>query len=147
MNLTIIAALISAAMAGLAGWGAAWTIQGRTIDSLKLEAKDERIAQQRAARQSIERATGAVIAAQNDAQRRAAVLAGAADSARSESDGLRQSITTAMRANSVTLDACNANAAATGELLSHCSQRYTDVARAADGWQSAAMTLQAAWPR
>lgn len=147
MNLTLLAALISAGVAGLAGWGTAWTIQGRTIDKLIIEAKDERINQQRAARQAIERATNNVREAQKSASNRAAVLALDADRARGESNGLRESIATAMRANAATLEACTRHAGTLGELLGSCGDRLKDVSADADTWANQAVTLQKAWPK
>lgn len=147
MNLTILAALISAAFAGAVGFGAAWTWQGRAIDKLIIEAKDERIAQQRAARAAIERATNNVREAQESASNRAAVLALDADRARGESSGLRDSIATAMRANAATLEACTRHAGTLGELLGSCGDRLKDVSADADKWANQAVTLQKAWPK
>ena len=63
MNLTMIASVIAAALV----FGAAWTLQGRAIDSLKLEHANERIVNQAAARHTIERNTSALVKAQNKA--------------------------------------------------------------------------------
>jgi hypothetical protein len=147
MNLTLIAALISAGVAGLAGFGAAWTIQGRTIDKLIIEAKDERIAQYRQSRANTERLTSQIAQAQESASNRAAVLALDADRARGESNGLRDSIATAMRASASTLEACTRHAGTLGELLGSCGDRLKDVSADADKWANQAVTLQKAWPK
>lgn len=146
MNLTIIAALISAAMAGLAGWGAAWTIQGRTIDSLKLEAKDERIAQQRAARQAIERATDNLRKAQEGAQARRTGIDAAVDSNGAGLIGLRDTAT-AVRAAATTPDASAAYTNTVSELFDQCGRELVKVAGRADGHVNDIQALMDAWPR
>ena len=147
MNPTIIAIAICAALSGASGFWGAWTIRGRAIDQLKLEQKDERIAQQRAARASIERATGAVIAAQNEAVVRTAVLRRDADSVRSELDRLRIASSAAVRAASTGLDACIGAVHAYDLISTQCAERYSTVARDADGHASDTRTLTAAWPK
>ncbi len=107
MNMTLIAAAISAALAGSIGFGAAWTLQGRDIDALKIEAKDERIAQQRAARQAIERATTHVREAQESASARIAVLSRELADVRVVADGLRDTSTAAVRASAESPEACS----------------------------------------
>lgn len=146
MNLTIIAALISAAMAGLAGWGAAWTIQGRTIDFLKMEAKDAIISQQRSARASIERATLALTKAQNDAQDRRTGIDAAVDRNGAGLIGLRDTAT-AVRAAATTPDASAAYANTVSELFDQCGRELVKVAGRADGHVNDIQALMDAWPR
>ena len=146
MNLTIVAALISAAMAGLAGWGAAWTIQGRAIDTLKMEAKDAIISQQWSARASIERATLALTKAQNDAQARRTGIDAAVDSNGAGLIGLRDTAT-AVRAAATTTDASAAYANTVSELFDQCGRELVKVAGRADGHVNDIQALMDAWPR
>ena len=107
MNLTLIAAAVSAALAGSVGFGAAWTLQGRNIDELKLGAANDRIAQQRSARQAIERATTHVREAQESASARIAVLSRELADVRVVADGLRDTSTAAVRASAESPEACS----------------------------------------
>lgn len=147
MNLTLIAALISAGLAGLAGWTAAWTWQGRVIDQIKLEAKDDRIAQQWAARQSIERATGALIQAQNAAARRGTDIRRDADGAASAGGGLRIAAADTVRAAAQDAAACAASAAELNDILGAATAEAERLAREADQWESTAVMFFEAWPR
>ena len=147
MNLPLIAALISAGIAGLAGWTAAWTWQGRTIDQIKLEAKDERIAQQSAARQSIERATSALIQAQNAAARRGTDLRRDADGAASAGGGLRIAAADTVRAAAQDAAACAASAAVLSDILSAATAEAERLAREADQWESTAVMFFEVQPR
>ena len=146
MNLTLIAAAVSAALAGSAGFGAAWTVQGRAIDKLVLEAKDERIKQQRAARQAIERATLALTKAQNDAQARRTGIDAAVDSNGAGLIGLRDTAT-AVRSAATTPDASAAYANTVSELFDQCGRELVKVAGRADGHVNDIQALMDAWPR
>lgn len=143
MNLTMIASVIAAAL----GFGAAWTLQGRAIDALKLEHANERIAIQAAARKTIERNTSALASAQNNA----VVLAGKsradADSARTELDGLRVATETALRSASASLDACIVGTATATKLLNQCGAEYQALGERADRHTNDIKTLTAAWPK
>ena len=143
MTLHLITATIAAAL----GFGAAWTWQGRAIDTLKLEVADDRIQQQRAARAALERATLQVVSAQNEAVVRAGLLRQSADAARRESDGLRESIATAMRAATANLDACTVTTHTLGGLLDQCGREYQELGAKADRHVSDVKTLMGAWPR
>lgn len=143
MTLHLITATIAAAL----GFGAAWTLQGRAIDTLKLEVADDHIQQQRAARQAIERATLQVVSAQNEAVVRAGLLRQSADAARRESDGLRESIAIAMRAATASLDACSSIVDACGVILNQSSDFVQEVARDADQCFSDQRLMRDAWPK
>ena len=146
MNLTLIAAAVSAALAGSIGFGAAWTLQGRAIDKLVLEAKDERIEQQRAARQAIERATDNLRKAQNDAQDRRTGIDAAVDSNGAGLIWLRDTAT-AVRAAATTPDASAAYANTVSELFNQCGRELVKVAGRADGHVNDIQALMDAWPR
>ena len=147
MNLTIIVAAISAALAGSIGFGAAWTLQGRSIDALKMEAKDERIAQQRAARAAIERATNNVRKAQESAAHRNDALRRDAGNANAVAGGLRVASTAATRTATESTAACGAIVRAYDVILSEGGQLLREVAATADQCISDNQTLTDAWPR
>ena len=146
MNLTLLAALISAGVAGIAGWGAAWTVQGRAIDKLVMEAKDERIEQQRQARQAIERATDNLRKAQEAAQARRTGIDAAVDSNGAGLIGLRDTAT-AVRSAATTPDASAAYANTVSELFDQCGRELVKVAGRADGHINDIQALMDAWPR
>lgn len=95
MNLTAIAAAVSAALS----FGLAWQPQAHNILKINLEHSDAIIQQQRGARAAIERATTQVIAAQNAAATRNARIAADAGRAADAGNGLRATSTTAVRAS------------------------------------------------
>ena len=147
MNLTIVAALISAAMAGLAGWGAAWTIQGRAIDTLKMEAKDAIISQQRAARAVTERLTNQIAQAQDQAAVRNDRARADARAAGDAGNGLRVASTDSVRTATNDSNACGAIVRAYDVILSEGGQLLREVAATADQCISDNQTLTDAWPR
>lgn len=146
MNMTLIAAAISAALAGSIGFGAAWTLQGRSIDELKLEAANDRIAQQRSARAAIERATTHVREAQEAAQARRTGIDAAVDSNGAGLIGLRDTAT-AVRSAATTPDASAAYANTVSELFDQCGRELVKVAGRADGHVNDIQALMDAWPR
>ncbi len=146
MNPTIIVAAISAALAGSVGFGAAWTWQASAIDKLVLEAKDERIEQQRAARQAIERATDNLRKAQEAAQARRTGIDAAVDSNGAGLIGLRDTAT-AVRSAATTPDASAAYANTVSELFDQCGRELVKVAGRADGHVNDIQALMDAWPR
>lgn len=147
MNLTIIAAAVSAALAGSVGFGAAWTLQGRSIDALKLEAKDERIAQQRAARAAIERATENVRKAQESASNRIAALNRELAAVGTERDRLRDSSAAAVRTAADSPAACASIVAAYRDILAESSGFIQEMARDADECSVERQALSDAWPK
>ena len=143
MNLTLISAAIAAAL----GFGAAWTLQGRAIDSLKLEHKDERIAIQAAARKTIERNTSALAAAQNNAAARNAVLRIDADGARNAGNGLRIATDAAVRTAASSADACNRVATACSSVVAASTDFIQAVVTDADQCHSDLKLMRDAWPK
>lgn len=143
MNLTII----SAAVAGAVGFGAAWQIQSGRMDSLKLEAANERITKDRATRAQAERHIATVAATQASAAKRVAVMAGVSDNNRTELQRLQSHATESLRAAAGSLDACLASANALSVISNQCSERYSTLARDAQGHLSDIQTLTEAWPK
>ncbi len=129
MRTTIAVVVLSAA----AGFALAWQLQAHQITKLTLEHANERIEIQRAARVVADRASTAVIVAQNNATNRVSVLRRELDSARGTASGLRDDIDVAMRASATSIDACAIAARTSGELLAICADRYIDVAGKAQG--------------
>ena len=129
MNLTFITVVISLAL----GFGSAWGLRGHQITKLELNHAQQRIEIQRAARVVADRASTAVIVAQNNATNRVSVLRRELDSARGTASGLRDDIDVAMRASATSIDACAIAARTSGELLAICADRYIDVAGKAQG--------------
>ena len=146
MNITILIALCSAAAAGAAGFGSAWHIQGSRITQMELNHANAIIQQQRAARQSIDRALSQVSQAQNDAQARRVVIAAAVDRNGAGLIGLRNTAAS-VRASAITPDASAAYADTVSELFGRCSSELVRVAGSADGHASDVKTLMDAWPK
>ena len=142
MNLT----LISSAVAAAVGFGAAWQIQGHFILKTELAAKDERINQQRVARQTSERYSAALAQAQNAAQARRTVIAAAVDSNGVGLIGLRHTADS-VRSSATTSDARDAYGDAITKLFDQCSETLVRVAGEADGHVSDKQTLIGAWPK
>lgn len=89
--------------------------------------------------------------AKAEAERKAAirVAAARADAARNATalSMLHTAADSAIRSAQSSHAACQSVAATSTDLLKQCSARYSDVAAAADGHASDAMTLREAWPR
>ena len=147
MNLTLITSLISAAAAGLAGFGLAWRLQTATINTMELAQANERISLQRAARAAIERQQSAVVVAQDAAAQRRRDLDAVRRSSDSALDGLRNATAGALRAASESIDACNRVVATHGTILSECSGTLQKVAGDADQCFSDIQTITEAWPK
>ena len=145
MNLTILSALISAALAGAGGFGAAWTWQAANITQIQLERANERISIQRQARATLERNMSAVSLAQAKAADRTRRLA--ADNARAASaiDSLRAASASALRAAAGDLQACTRSLAAHSVVVGKCSQEVVKLASDLDDWASHSIVLQDAW--
>ena len=143
MNLT----LISAAVAAAVGFGAAWQIQSGRMDSLKLEAANERISMERQNRSAFEANQARVIAAQNASVSRNANLSRAADSASSAGNGLRIASADTARAAQADNAACLASVAVYDQLLGAVVEAGGRMASEADKWENTAVTLHEAWPR
>ena len=147
MNLTLIAALISAAMAGAVGWGTAWHIQAGRIASMQIEAQNERITIQRAARANAERVTGQISAAQGEAQRRLAAADRDRHSAAGDLERLRDTSTTTMRAAADTPATCDRITTTYRDVLAECSGHVQALAGYADQCSIERQALIDAWPR
>jgi len=147
MNPTLIAIAVSAALAGSAGFGTAWTLQGRSIDKLKLEQRDDIITQQRATRALAERLTAAVTEAQAKAVSRNAAIRRDADSAASSGSGLRVTSGNAATIADDHADACRSIVRAYGVILDESSQFIREVAATADQCISDNQALTDAWTK
>ncbi len=147
MNLTLIAALVSAAFAGAIGWGSATYIYSARITELELTYANERIAIQRSARATFERYSSQITTAQNEAASRAAVLRRDADSARSELERLRDSSSAAVRASADSPATCSASVTAFDVVFAECSSRLVALAADADQCVNENQALIGGWPK
>lgn len=142
----LIGGLLVALLIGGAIWYHASTLEkGR--EEIRQQLKVEADKQIDAARKTSDNLIEVKDEALENATKRAQVNAAAAARARSELARLRNQ---AAGAPSVPGDSCATSidrAAALGELLGACAERYSDVARAADAHASDAVTLHQAWPR
>lgn len=143
MNITLISAVISGV---IFFWGA-WQLQDGNITKLQLEQANERISQQRAARATLERSVAQISSAQAQAATLAQSLAIDRERSHVATSGLRDTASSAVRAASESLAACNANATAQSELLAQCANRYSELAGKADGHVNDIKTLIASWPK
>ena len=147
MNLTLIIGVLSIVVGSVTGFGVAWKFQSTVLEATKHEYETRLAAARSAAQQASIDAQKRVISAQNEAQRRAAVLRRDADRAAEYAAGLRESIATAGRAYTTTLDACTEHAATLGQLLGDCGDRYRKLAATCDGHANDVKTLSDGWPR
>ena len=145
--MTLIAAAVSAALAGSIGFGAAWTLQGRSIDAMKLEAANDRIAQQRSTRQAIERATTHVREAQESASARIAVLSRDLANARVVADGLRDTSTAALRSSAESPEACSRVTSTYNIVFTECAGSLQEMAATLDRCVIERQALNDGWPR
>lgn len=143
MSITLIATVVSAT----AGFGLAWSLQAHQITKLELNHAQERIEIQRAARKVADRASTAVIVAQNNAQTRAVVLRRELDSVRGTVDGLRQSSDAAVRAATADAEACNRVVAAYSVIFTESTGFIQEVVGDVGRCGSAFQTLDEAWPK
>jgi hypothetical protein len=143
VNLTLIAVLVSAALA----FGSAWQVQSWRYGAKETQRAEQIAIDQRAAFKAFERNQAAVITAQNNSARRAAGLRADADRARAGLDGLRDAAATSLRAAAVSLDACIAGATTASQLLNDSATAYQELAAAADGHVNDIVTLREGWPR
>ena len=145
--MTLIAAAVSAALAGSIGFGAAWTLQGRTIDELKLGAANDRIAQQRSTRQAIERATTHVREAQESASNRIATLNRELADVRVVADGLRDTSTAALRSSAESPEACSRVTSTYNIVFTECAGSLQEMAGYADQCSIERQALSDGWPK
>lgn len=147
MSPTLIAAAISAAIAATLAWGAAWHIQAGRIASMQIEAQNERITIQRAARANAERVTGQISAAQGEAQRRLAAADRDGRAAAGDLERLRDTSAAAVRAAADTPATCDGITAAYRDALSEGSSFIQALAADADRCSIERQTLIDAWPQ
>jgi len=146
MSPTLILALISAAVAGSAGFGLAWQLQGHAILKLQLEHKDERIQIQRNARLALERSLAQVSTAQASATIRANRTASERVTTDNALVGLRDTSAATVRAATESLSTCTATLATYDIIFGECTQRLTKVAGEADQCVSEVILLHDSWP-
>ena len=142
--------LIFAGVAAVAGFTAAWQIQGMRYDAI---INDQRAAQATLlaeAHANARRETERLQKAKDEAEKRAAKrLADArADAARSATalGMLGDAADTALRTANESHSTCVATVATSTDLLQQCGSRYRDMATQADQWVSEAVMLREAWP-
>lgn len=86
--------------------------------------------------------------AENEARKREADLTFAADNARTERDGLRRDLATISdRLSRASANSLRQYAATANAVLQECTDRYTELARKADGHASDALMLAQGWPK
>jgi len=143
MNFT----LISAAVAGAIGFGAAWQIQTARME----HAENNRITAAREAERELyameQKRSAQVIAAANDARLRESKLRADAATANASASQLRDSITSYVQATRANPDACAVRTDAIGQLLAECSKVYSEMAGIADRLNSDRVMLMDAWPK
>jgi len=147
MNLTLIIGILSIVVGSVTGFGVAWKFQSTVLEAQKHEYEASLAAARAAAQQATIDAQKRVITARDEAQRRAVVLRRDADRAAESAAGLRESIATAGRAYTTTLDACAQHAATIGQLLGDCGDRYRWLAATCDGHANDIKTLSDGWPK
>ena len=139
--------IIAGAVAGVVGFGLAWTLQAGNITQINLDAANDRIALQRTARTNLERYASQLATAQANATNRGVVLRRAADRTRDVGDGLRIKTADAVRIAASDPAACADRAAALGVVFGEAVTELTEMAGRADRHASDAQTLIEAWPK
>jgi len=143
MNFT----LISAAVAGAIGFGAAWQIQNGRME----HAENNRLTQQAEAERELyameQKRRNGVIDAQNAARLRERKLQADAAAAVAAADSLRDALTRSAQAARDDPGSCPDRTATASELLVECSQEYTTLAGRCSRHVSDIETLIGAWPK
>lgn len=123
-------------------------IESRGYDRAKSEYTQKALIATQAARARETELQTQLQVAQNEARKREADLAIAADSARAERDGLRDELTTISdRLSRASADSLRQYARTANAVLQECTDRYSELARKADGHASDALMLTQGWPR
>lgn len=143
MNFTPVIVAISLAV----GFGGAWSLRGHQIDKLKLEQANERIAIQRAARQTLERATSQNAEAQTSARKRDVRVRVDSDRSRNAAGGLRIATEATVRTAEADPSTCNSIIAAYSAVATASSDFIERVARDADQCHSDLTLMTEAWPK
>ena len=148
MNLTLIACAVSAALAAAGTWIFEGARHRAELGEIRLEQATAELRAQATARAAEQSITRKYQEALNAAQNRQISLRADADSARAESDRLREQAASAARriANAPPAAVAEYASAAT-EILDQCQRSYQGLAAAADGHASDVRTLIDAWPR
>lgn len=145
--LPLLTALVAALLSGVGTWLVQDWRYGEQIAELQLAAANEVTEALRRTSARIESVTTTYQGALNAARTREAVLRRDADTARTESDGLREQNAEAARRIASAPPAAVAEYARTvGELFSQCSVEYQELARKADGHVSDVLACREAWP-
>lgn len=148
MNLTLIASLSAATLAAAGTWAFEDARHRAELGEIRVEQSAGALlaqTQARAAEQFINRRYQEAL---NAALSRQAQLRTDADSARAESDRLREQSSDAARRIAAAPPAAVAEyATAAAELLDQCQRGYQGLAAAADGHASDVRALIEAWPR
>ena len=137
-------------VAGALGWGGAqtWRVHSLKSDiaSIKQAQAEALAAAEKAAREETDRLQRIKDEAIAESEKRARANADAAGRAQSELARLRNILSAASNSAEPACKAAADRAAAIGELLGTCSERYTDVAGKADAHASDLRTFYDAWP-
>ena len=147
MNISLLTTAIAAVVAGAAGFGLAWQLQAGNISEINLGAANERIAIQRAARQTLERATRQIEAAQAGAAKRNVRVRVDSDHTGNAAGGLRIASTATVRTAEADPSTCNSIIAAYSAVATASSDFIERVARDADQCHSDLQLIQEAWPK
>ncbi|MDD0837935.1 hypothetical protein PSQ40_05055 [Curvibacter sp. HBC61] len=148
MSTNLIAFIVGAVLAGLGSWTFQDTRRAAEVSEIRLaqataeaDAREKALAEERAITTRYE---GAL----NAARTREAALRRDVDSARAESDRLRdQNADAARRLASAPAGAVLEYALAVNQLFDQCQREYQGLAAKADGHASDVLTLIEAWPK
>lgn len=147
MNLTLITHLLVAAVAAVCAWafqGARWHAD---VADIRLEASGEKLQAVTKARADERAINKTYQEALNAARTREISLRRDRDTARAESDGLRdQAAEAARRLAAAPTEAVREYAATVNELFADCSRSHQELAGKADGHAADVRTLMDAWP-
>ena len=147
MNPTLIIALVSAIVSGIAGFAMAWQLQAGNITEMELNHANERMAIQRAARATLERSMSQVASAQAASAKRSVRVRVDSDRSRNAAGGLRIASTATVRAASDDPTACNSIISTYDSVVAASSEFIQEVARDADQCHSDLQLIQEAWPK
>lgn len=143
--------LVFAGVAAVAGFTAAWQIQGQRYDAIIAEQRATQSALLAEAHANAKRETERLQKAKDEALKAAALRQSAlARDLAANRDGLirlSHAADTALRDSSSSLDASNANANTLTVVLGRCAGQLSDVAADADRLASDRQTLIEAWPK
>jgi uncharacterized protein HemX len=143
MNLTLISAVVAAAI----GFGAAWKIQNKRIEHAEYERMAQAQSQERELHATEQKRLNQVIDATNRATKRESKLRSDAATAESAADSLRVQSAKALLAARASHDACIERTVAYDLVLNQCSQEYQRLGEVADRHSSDLQTITEAWPK